>query len=210
MGSTIPDGPVHRGFDYFHGFHHAGDMKGVIENDRVIAHDDVINMLPRLHRKSVEYIEARAKDKKRFFLYVPYGSPHTPIVPTAEWTGKSGLGSYGDFVLQTDAAVGGILSALDKHDLADNTLIIFTSDNGCSKAANIKALAAKQHAVSGPYRGSKADLWDGGHRVPFMARWPGHIQPGSTSAQTICHTDLFATLAEIVGKKPAPDAAKTV
>ncbi|MEM1297452.1 MAG: sulfatase-like hydrolase/transferase, partial [Verrucomicrobiota bacterium] len=100
VGAKIPDGPIHRGFDYFHGFHHARNMEAVIEDDEVIAHDPVENMLPRLTEKSVEYIASRAGQEEPFFLYVPLGSPHTPIVPTGDWIGKSGLGSYGDFVMQ--------------------------------------------------------------------------------------------------------------
>ena len=201
VGAKIPDGPVHRGFDYYHGFHHARNMKAVIENDEVIAHDPEINMLPRLTRKSVEYIDARAQDKQPFFLYVPLGSPHTPIVPSKTWQGKSPLGPYGDFVMETDAVVGAISSALERHNLTDNTLVIFTSDNGCSKAAGIGKLAAQGHKVSAHLRGSKADIWDGGHRIPFIARWPGHIKPGSTNTQLICLVDLFATMEELTGKQ---------
>lgn len=206
VGAKIPDGPLHRGFDYYHGFHHARNMKAVIENDRVIAHDDVINMLPRLTRKSVEYIDSRAGKKQPFFLYVPLGSPHTPIVPSPAWQGKSPLGKYGDFVMETDAVLGAISSALEKHGMTANTLVIFTSDNGCSKAAGIPDLARKGHAVSAHLRGSKADIWDGGHRVPFIARWPGRIEPGSTSSQLICLTDLFATVAQITSA-PLPKSS---
>lgn len=208
VGSKIPDGPVHRGFDYFHGFHHAGDMKGVIENDEVILHEDEINMLPRLIRKAVEYIDERAKlaNTQPFFLYVPFGSPHTPIVPTKEWQGKSGLGKYGDFVMQTDAGFGAILDALDRNGLTDNTLVIFSSDNGCSKGAGIPALEKQGHFPSAQFRGSKADIWDGGHRVPFVVRWPGHVAAGSTSDQLICLTDLFATCSDLTGA-PLPAGA---
>jgi len=199
IGAKIPDGPIHRGFDYYHGFHHAGDMEGVIENDRVIAHDDVMNMLPRLTKQAVRYIDSRAGTKQPFFLYVPLGSPHGPIVPTREWQGKSGLGKYGDFVMQTDNVVGEVSAALRKHGMADNTLFIFTSDNGCSKIAGIPELARKGRRVSAHLRGSKADIWDGGHRIPFIVRWPGKVKPGSTSDQLICLTDLFATVAEITG-----------
>jgi arylsulfatase A-like enzyme len=176
-------------------------MEAVIKNDRVIEHDEVINMLPRLTKKSVEYIASRAGKDEPFFLYLPLGSPHTPIVPSLEWQGKSGLGSYGDFVMQTDNVVGEVSAALAKHGLADNTLVIFTSDNGCSKAANIKALAEKGHLVSAHLRGSKADIWDGGHRIPFIVRWPGQVKPGTTSDQLICLTDLFATASKIVGEE---------
>ena len=207
VGAKIPDGPVHRGFDYYHGFHHARNMEAVIENDVVIAHDDTINMLPRVTRKAVEYINSRAGKKEPFFLYVPLGSPHTPIVPSKDWQGKSPIGSYGDFVMETDNVVGEISKALEKHGFADNTLLVFTSDNGCSKAAGIGKLKEKGHIVSAHLRGSKADIWDGGHRVPFVVRWPkGGVQAGSTNTQLICHTDLFATVAEITGV-PVPGAA---
>jgi arylsulfatase A-like enzyme len=201
IGAKIPDGPINRGFDYYHGFHHARNMEAVIENDRVIEHDDVINMLPRLTEKSVEYIVSRAGKDEPFFLYLPLGSPHTPIVPSPDWQGKSGLGSYADFVMQTDNVVGEVSAALAKYGFTDNTLVIFTSDNGCSRAANIKSLAEKGHLVSAHLRGSKADIWDGGHRIPFIVRWPGKVKPGTTSDQLICLTDLFATASEIVGQE---------
>jgi arylsulfatase A len=206
VGAKIPDGPIHRGFDYFHGFHHAGNMEAVIENDEVIAHDPVINMLPRLTRESVEYIESRKGSTKPFFLYVPLGSPHTPIVPTPEWEGMSGLGPYGDFVMQTDHVIGEIQKALVKIDQAEDTLIIFTSDNGCSKAAGIPTLAKQGHKVSAHLRGSKADLWDGGHRIPFIVKWPGKVKPNTTSNQLICLTDLFATVSDVL-KKDLPSKA---
>ena len=202
IGATIPDGPVHRGFDYFHGNHHAGHMDTIIENDRVIERLDEIHNLPRLTEKSEEYIQQRAKiPDQPFFLYVPLGSPHTPIVPTKEWQGKSGLGDYGDFVMQTDATVGAISSALEKYGFRDNTLFIFTSDNGCSKAAGIPQLRAQGHHVSAHYRGSKADSWDGGHRVPFIVSWPGTVESGSESDQLITLVDVFATASEITGVK---------
>ncbi len=208
IGARIPDGPIHRGFDYYHGFHHARNMEAVIENDRVIEHDGVINMLPRLTRKSVEYIESRKGKKEPFFLYLPLGSPHTPIVPSPAWQGKSPLGKYGDFVMETDAVVGAVSDALERIDATDNTLVIFTSDNGCSKAAGIDALKKQGHLVSAHLRGSKADIWDGGHRIPFIARWPGRITPGSTSDQLICLLDLFATAAEITGQNMPTGAAE--
>lgn len=208
VGATIPDGPVHRGFDYFHGFHHAKHMDTIIENDKVVEKLDVIHNLPRLTEKSVAYIEARAKSPDQpFFLYVPLGSPHSPHVPSEEWQGKSGLGLYGDFVMQTDATVGVIMDALEKNGVADNTLVIFTSDNGCSRGADILGLREKGHHVSAQYRGSKADLWEGGHRVPFVVRWPGTVEPGSRCDQLITLVDLFATVSEITGEQ-APDMAE--
>jgi len=210
VGATIPDGPLHRGFGYYHGFHHAKDMKAVIENDKVILHEDEINMLPRLTNKSVEYINKQAKNKdgKPFFLYVPLGSPHTPILPSKEWQGKSGLGAYADFVMQTDATVGAITKALKDNGLSENTLVIFSSDNGTSKAAKIEELAEKGHIVSAGYRGSKSDLWDGGHRVPFIVKWPNMIEPGSVSDELICLTDIFATFSEITNEDMPSDSGE--
>jgi arylsulfatase A len=208
IGVTIPDGPVTRGFDYYHGFHHAKHMDRFIENDKVIEILDAIDCLPRLTEKSVAYIEGRAKTPEQpFFLYVALGSPHSPIKPTKEWQGKSGLGRYGDFVMQTDATVGIIADALEKHGFADNTLLIFTSDNGCSKNAGIAGMREKGHSVSGRYRGLKADIWEGGHRVPFIVRWPGQVEAGLINDQVITLVDLFATVSEITGEK-APDMAE--
>ena len=201
VGSLIADGPLTRGFDYFHGFHHAREMEAVMENDRVIEHDDPINMLPRLTKKVVEYIDSRAGKEDPFFLYVPLGSPHTPILPSKAWQGKSKLGKYGDFVMETDAVLGAISKALKKHGMSENTLVIFTSDNGCSKAADIPKLAAGGHQVSAYLRGSKADIWEGGHRIPFIVRWPGKVAPGTNSDQLICLTDLLATTAGILEEK---------
>jgi arylsulfatase A-like enzyme len=206
VGAKIPDGPLTRGFNYYHGFHHARNMKAVIENDTVILHDDEINMLPRLTDQSVAYIESRRGKKEPFFLYLPLGSPHAPIVPTAEWAGKSGLGEYADFVMQTDHALGEVMAALEKHGMSENTIVIFTSDNGCSRVAGIPALAKQGHRVSAQYRGSKADLWDGGHRIPFIVKWPGNVKAGSTSDTLVCLTDFFATMAEIVNV-PIPSAS---
>ena len=209
VGSKIPDGPVTRGFDFFHGFHHARNMKAVIENDEVILHDDEVNMLPRLTRVAVNYLDERAKTPEQpFFLYVPYGSPHAPIVPTKAWQGKSGLGKYADFVMETDDGFRQILDSLDRNGLAETTLVIFSSDNGCSKVAGIPGLQKQGHYPSADMRGSKADIWDGGHRVPFIVRWPGVVAAGSTSDQTICLTDLFATCAEILDQPLPPDAAE--
>lgn len=198
VGAKIPDGPINRGFDSFLGFHHAREMKAVIRDDKVIAHDKVENMLPRLTKAACSYLDSRKESKQPFFLYVPLGSPHTPIVPTEQWKGKSGLGDYADFVMQTDHTLGRICETLKSNGLDDDTIVVFASDNGCSKAANIKGLAKQGHRVSGPFRGSKADAWEGGHRIPFIVRWPGKVQPATQNATTICLTDVFATVAEIV------------
>ena len=198
VGAKVPDGPVSRGFDYFFGIHHARSMKAIIQQDKVTEHDDVINFLPRLAKNCVNYIAERSKESQPFFLYVPFGSPHTPIVPTKDWVGKSELGKYPDFVMQTDDVVGQILAAIDKHKLTDNTLVVFASDNGCSRIVGIKKLAEKGHKVSGGFRGSKADIWEGGHRVPFIAKWPGKIAVDSKSKELICLNDVFATFADVL------------
>jgi arylsulfatase A-like enzyme len=199
VGSRIIDGPVTRGFDYFWGCSNARTMSGLIENERVIETLPPLAMLPRLAERAVSYLAERARIREPFFLYVPLTSPHTPILPTPEWQGKSGLGAYGDFVLQTDAVVGDILGALERHGLAENTLVIFTADNGCSPAAGTPALEQQGHFASAGFRGYKADIWEGGHRVPFITRWPGRIAAGSRSDQLICLTDLLATCAELTG-----------
>ena len=201
IGATIPDGPVHRGFDYFHGNHHAGSMDTIIENDRVIERLDEIHNLPRLTEKSVEYIQQRAKTPDQpFFLYVPLGSPHTPIVPTKEWQGKSGLGDYGDFVMQTDATVGAISSALKNMDLGTIPLSFSPVIMAVPKQL-VSQLRQQGHHVSAHYRGSKADSWEGGHRVPFIVRLPGIVKAGSESDQLITLVDVFATASEITGVK---------
>jgi len=172
---------------------------------------DAMNVLPTLTQKAVDYVDQRAADAKAgkpFFLYLPLNAPHTPILPTPEWQGKSGLNPYADFVMQTDATVGAVLDSLDKHGLATDTLVILTSDNGCSPQAKFDELLAKDHNPSYVFRGHKADIFDGGHRIPFIARWPAKIKPASTSDQLICLTDLMATCAEILGVKLPDDAGE--
>jgi arylsulfatase A len=221
----IANGPNSVGFDYYFGVSASLDMVPYtfIENDHVTAEPtvsktwpmypghpgetrkgpaapefEVCDVLPNFSKKAVETIHARAKSPAPFFLYLPLTSPHTPIAPTKEWIGKSGIGLYGDFVMQTDFVIGEILKALDRSDTAHNTLVIFTSDNGCSPAARIDELRERKHLPNGPLRGNKADLFDGGHRVPFIARWPARLTP-TVSNQLVCLTDIFATLAEVVG-----------
>ena len=206
LDAITRDGPLTRGFDEFFGFHHARMMKSVFENDRVAQIVEPVDMLPALVKHTGEHIAGRAKAGQPFFIYLALNSPHTPIVPSKAWQGKSGLGDYADFVMETDWAVGEVLAALDKAGVADNTLVIFTSDNGCSPAAKVDNLEAHGHFASADRRGYKSDIWDGGHRVPFLVRWPGKVKAGSQCAQLICHTDLMATCAEILGAK-SPDTA---
>lgn len=161
-------------------------------------------------REARAFIARRAESDAPFMLYLPLTSPHTPIAPAKEWRGKSGIGDYGDFVMEADWVVGEVLAELDARKLADNTLVIFTTDNGCSPQADFPALAKHDHHPGGGFRGHKADIFEGGHRVPFLVRWPGNIAPATTSDRTLCQTDIFATCAEAIGQKPgdavAPDS----
>ena len=166
-------------------------------------------VLPRLTEEAITYLESRVADPARppFFLYVPFASPHTPIAPTQPWVGKSGLNAYADFVMEQDDCVGRILRTLDRLDLQRDTIVFFTSDNGCSPQADLPALKAAGHNPCGPYRGHKADIFEGGHRIPLVVRWPGIVEAGSVAAQTVCLTDLMATAADIVDLPLPVDAA---
>ena len=211
IGSKVIEGPTTKGFDFYRGFHHAREMHSWIDQDTVVKHIELTQVLPELTSESVSYIKERA-DKKDgpFFLYVPLGSPHTPIAPSKDWLGKSGVSPYADFVMETDNTVVEILNALDQTGMSENTIVFFTTDNGCSPQANYKELLSKGHDPSYSLRGHKADAWDGGHRVPYVVRWPKKIKPGQVSDELICHNNLFATCAEILGVEipagSAPDS----
>lgn len=169
------------------------------------------DVLPALTRRAVAYVNERADAARRgqpFFLYLPLNAPHTPSVPSKEWRGRSGMNAYADFVMQTDATVGAVLAALETGGVATNTLVFFTSDNGCSPEAMFAELAAKGHNPSHTFRGHKADIFDGGHRVPFIARWPGRVPAGSVSDQLVCLNDFMATCADILGAKLPPTAGE--
>lgn len=164
------------------------------------------DVLPTLGERACAFIQTAAKGPEPFFLYLPLTAPHTPIAATGEWRGKSGLNDYADFVMQTDATVGRVLEALEKTGAAENTMIVFTSDNGCAHYAGAKELEEKGHFPSGPLRGYKADAWEGGHRVPFIVRWPGIVKPNTRCDLLVQQTDLMATLTETLGAK-LPDNA---
>jgi len=210
IGSNVTDGPIDAGgFDEFHGFHHARQIKIWIDNETVTEHIEPIEMLPKLCAGAVDYINGRKGKKEPFFLYVPWSSPHSPVVPSAQWQGKSGLNAHADFVMQTDDSYGQVIQALRENELLGNTLVICSSDNGTSAPTSKKEDLEKMgHFPSADLRGSKADIWDGGHRVPFMALWPSIIKAGSSSDKLVCLTDVMATVAEIVGFKLPPDAAE--
>ena len=163
-------------------------------------------MLPNFTRRGVKYIEEHAVTAEPFFLYLPIPAPHTPILPTPEFRGKSGTNAYGDFCLQVDDTVGRIIDALERTGIAENTVLIFTSDNGCSPAADFDELADLGHHPSYVFRGHKADIYEGGHRIPLIIRWPKAIAAGTVSTETVCLCDLMATCADIVGAS-LPDNA---
>lgn len=218
----VGDGPTTRGFLYYFGTDAPNCPPfGFIENNRLVAQPTTWyepelkdwalyargsmvpgwqfdRILPSITAKAVEYIGQRATDKKPFFLYFPLTSPHEPIAPSARFRGKSGINPVADFIMETDWAVGQVLEALDKHGLADNTLVVFTADNGHATYTGLKPLLNAGHWPSQRFRGYKTDIWEGGHRVPFVARWPGKVTAGTVCDQTICLTDLMATCADLL------------
>ena len=163
-------------------------------------------VLPAITDRACEWIREFAKSDDPFFLYMPLTAPHTPIAVNDEWKGKSGINPYADFVMETDAAIGRVLASLEESGAADNTLVILTSDNGCAPPANIPELESKGHFPSGPLRGYKFEVWEGGHRIPFIVRWPGRVKPGSVNHHLVQQTDIMSTFAEILDTK-LPDHA---
>lgn len=151
---------------------------------------------------------AAARDAKPFFLYLAFASPHTPILPTGDFVGRTRTNPYGDFVTQLDADIGTLLRALSIQGLATNTLVIFTADNGCAPYVNLAELRRVNHDPSAGFRGYKSDLFEGGHRVPFIARWPGQVPAGTRCTRTIGQVDLLATCAELVGATLPPGAGE--
>ena len=224
----LTGGPVDRGFDSYFGIPKSLDIPPYyyIRDDRAVAAptDTIersfsegwspiqgvfwraggvapgfkhVEVLPRLTEEAVKFVKSREDEAKPFFLYFALPAPHTPWLPTKEYRGKSQAGSYGDFTMQVDACVGRVLATLDALKLTENTLVFFTSDNGpVWFAEDVERLG---HAATGPLRGMKGDAWEGGHRMPFLARWPARIEAGSLNSEVICHTDMLATFASIVG-----------
>lgn len=155
------------------------------------------DVLPRFTSEAISVIDRHAgsQTKSPLFLYLAYPAPHTPWLPSAEFTGKSGASMYGDFAMMVDDEIGKILRRLVSANLSENTLVIFTSDNGpVWYNEDVKRFG---HDSSGGLRGMKADAWEGGHRMPFIVRWPGTVEAGSTCDQLICFTDLLATFAQM-------------
>ncbi len=163
-------------------------------------------ILPALGDHVAAIIEHESQTPAPFFIYMPLTSPHTPLSVNDTWKGKSQLNLYADFVMETDALVGRVLAALSKNGVANNTLVVFTSDNGCAPYIGAPELEKQGHFPSGPLRGYKSDVWEGGHRVPFIVRWPGTITPTTVCDQLVHQADLISTFAEIFGQK-LPDNA---
>lgn len=217
----IANGPITRGFDYYFGTHVPNQPPYCyIENDRTVGQptawktENTLStsghpgpmlpgwkfdaILPGITERAISYLGERSKSKQPFFLYFPLTSPHEPVTPSAPYRGKSGLNPLADFVIETDAVVGQIMAALEKYNLATNTLVIFSADNGSNLTTGGKELQQKGHEPSAAFRDSKRSIYEGGHRVPFFARWPGKIKPGLKSDEIICLTDLFPTTAAIL------------
>ncbi len=236
-GRRFTGGPIDRGFDYFYGIHASTDIPPYfyLENDRVTAAPDQVlparntegwtkiqgefwregqvgadfemyDVLPNFTRRAVKYIRERPEKSKPFFLYVPLPAPHTPWVPVKKWRGQSKVPLFGDFMMQVDDTLGRIVGALEQEKIADNTLVIFTSDNGpVWYPADVKRFG---HSSTGRLRGMKGDSYEGGHRMPFLVRWPAVVPANSRADQVISFCDLLATVAEIVGRKLPPDAGE--
>ncbi len=232
----INGGPTERGFDEFFGVDLPNLPPFTwIENDRVAIlptdeykHDTsegivlpknfvgtpmapgwkMQAILPEITRRAVQHIHHRSKEKTPFFLYFSMTSPHEPVVPSEQFRGKSGIAPIADFVMETDWSAGQVIKAIDDAGIADNTIVIFTADNGHSHYTGWKDLVDAGHMPSGPYRGHKGDIWEGGHRVPLVVRWPQHILANTSSDQMVSLTDLYATCTDIIGAELLQDGAE--
>ncbi len=230
----IGGGPLTKGFDYYFGDDVPNfPPYCFIENDKTLGIPDEMKplsmfghpgmmvkswkldtVMPAITEKAVDYIEKRAKYSfgQPFFLYFTLTAPHTPIAPASEFHGSSHAGAYGDYVVQVDHTAGEILRAIERSGNTGNTLVIFSSDNGSpgrdgtDMNGEINSVRKYGHNPSRPWRGIKADAWDGGHRVPFIVRWPGRIPAGSVCDELVCQVDFLATVAAILGQK-LPDTA---
>lgn len=229
FSGVIRNSPNACGFDYYYGISASLDMPpyAYIENDRFTAmpdhesenpvrktlwrkgpvapdfrHEEV---LPKLTEKVLSQIE-QWKDRP-FFLYFPMPAPHTPILPGPEFQGRTGF-AYGDFVLMCDDVVGQISKKLEVMGISENTILIFASDNGCAPYADLEEMAGFGHNPSYVFRGYKADIYEGGHRIPLIVRWPAKIKPGGKCGSIVCLSDLFVTVADILGTILPDDAAE--
>lgn len=248
FAKPIAGGPLTRGFDTYYGISASLDMSphAFIDNDRTVGlptvHAPALrephmtmseglavpgfkpeHVMPAVTKKTVEYIRGARKDKP-FFIYMPLSAPHLPVAPNKEFVGKSQAGLYGDFVVEVDATVGAVLAALEETGRTNDTLVIFTSDNGGlyhywdfvetddvergQLKLRSKLIKEFGHQGNAHLRGTKADIWEGGHRVPFIARWPERAPAGKVCDELIVLTDLIATVAEIVDYDLPDDAGE--
>ncbi len=164
-------------------------------------------VMPTITQRSVDYVTACADQEEPFFLYFPLTAPHYPIVPLPEFKGRSQAGDYGDWVCEVDHCVGQVLDAVKRTGQADHTIVIFMSDNG-PESPCYQRIQEFGHASMGDWRGMKRDLWEGGHRVPFIIRWPGRVPAGTVCDETFAMVDLMASLADLLGLALPPDAAE--
>lgn len=171
----------------------------------------IADVLDRLTTEAVNYVAGASKKDAPYFLYMPLTGPHKPAQPHRRFRGKTGLKEYGDFVAQVDWTVGQVLKTIDASGEADNTLVFYASDNGSYMYrydddqpkdhvddVTVQGFRPENHRANGTFRGTKADIWEAGHRVPFFVRWPGHIKPGTKNSATVCLTDIYATCAAVV------------
>jgi arylsulfatase A-like enzyme len=234
FSQRIPGGPITRGFDEYFGT----DVPNwppycFIEGDRTVGIPDRLlpaenfvknqaslqgpalenwslqAVLPALAERAERFIQQQSAAQQPFLMYLPLTSPHTPLAVNEQWRGRSGLNSdYADLVMETDAVVGRVLDSLEHAGLTEDTLVIFTSDNGCASYIGVPPLEAQGHFPSGPFRDYKASVYEGGHRVPFVIRWPQAITPGTVCSQLVHQADVMATLADILQVPLPPDAGE--
>jgi hypothetical protein len=224
FSKPIENGPTAKGFNYFFGVDAPNyPPYCFIENEKTIGIPSILKpdsiygnpgimlenwnlykVLPEIEKRVVNYISDMSSSEDPFFLYLPLTAPHTPIAPNKEYIGKSQAGAYGDFVYQVDAIVGQIIKTLETQNKLENTLIVFTSDNGSpgrdgtNMSGATSSVKEYGHNPSHVFRGIKSDIWEGGHHIPFFAHWPNKIKAGKTSDEIICLTDMFATCASIL------------
>ena len=227
LDRPVGEGPTTRGFDYYFGV----DLPNFppyafIENDRLLTKPSeqkpnsmfgwpgpmtpgwkLDGVLPEIGKRATAYVKNAVRREQPFFLYFPMTSPHTPVAPAAEFAGKSRAGAYGDFVFQSDWVVGQVMDAVRAAPAGRDTIVIFTSDNG-PENLTYPLINEHGHASQGPLRGAKRMLWEGGHRVPFIAWGPGRVPAGKTENEVICLTDLMATFASLTGYKLPKSAAE--
>jgi len=234
FSQRIPSGPTERGFDEYFGTDVPkwppycfidGDRTIGIPSELLPASKLVKNqaskqgpalpdwqlegILPALADRSEKFIKVQSEAKKPFLLYLALTSPHTPLAVNAEWKGKSGLNSdYADLVMETDHVLGRVLEALKVGRVENETFVLFTSDNGCASYIGVKEMEKQGHYPSGPLRDYKTSVYEGGHRVPFVVRWPGVVKEGSVCKQHVLQADTIATMAEILGFKLPENAGE--